>query len=234
MRFKFDGIAAKEMGDDISVVIKNAEGTVLSNTYVDSIQKYVERGLDSGKATGELATMLVDMLNYGAAAQGIFTYDVEHPANANIGAYQDLATPSVALKNNQEKGNGFKSMSLVLESNISMIMFFDKAVVDQSMTAVVTFTDHYGKGHTIEVAGSNFENRGSKGWAIVINELVVADGCQLVKCEFKDANGNMIEGIYGIDSMESMCARAVAGGGGSWYEDIMKFSIAAYNYFHEN
>ena len=231
-RFKFDGIAAKEMGDAIHVVIKNTSGTILSQTYTDSIQGYVERGFQQGKATGELATMLVDMLNYGAAAQGMFTYNTEHPANENMAAYQKFATQNVSLTNKQVKGTGFKSMSLMLESNISVVMFFDKSVVDQTMTAVVTFVNHYGNEQVLEIPGSKFEDRGSKGWAVVINKLVVADGCQLITCKFLDAEGKEVEGVYGIDSMESMCARAVAGGGGTWYEDIMKFSISAYNYFH--
>ena len=220
------------MGDDITAVIKRADGTILTEVYTDSIQRYVERGFEAGRATGELATMLIDMLNYGAAAQGMFHYNEEHLANENMADYQYMATQEVSLVNNQKKGNGFKSMSMVLESNISMIMFFDKNVVNKDMTAVVTFKDHYGKDHAIEVVGTDFEDRGSKGWAITINELVVADGCQLVTCTFKGASGNEVEGVYGIDSIESMCARAVAGGGGSWYEDIMKFSISAYNYFH--
>ncbi len=232
MRFKFDGIAAKEMNDNIEVVIKVASsGEVASEVYTDSIRGYIKRGFDAGKATGELATMLMDMLNYGAAAQRMFKYDVENLANAGMDAYQQYATQDITCVNGQQKGNGYKSLSLTLESSILFNMKFQKTHVTQDMTAVFTFTDHYGKAHEVKVAGSEFVDEGNV-WQITLKDLVVADASQLVTCTFLDADGNVVEGVYGVDSVESYCARAIAGNGGDYYEYIMKFCKSAYNYFH--
>ena len=235
MRFKFDGIAAKEMADNICAVIKNATtNEVVTNEYNDSIRGYVERGFASGNAqkSAELATMLVDMLNYGAAAQQMFTYATNDLANKNMDAYQaQYATKNIDLVNSQKKGTGYKSASLTLESDILITMLFYKTDVTQDMTAVVTFTDHYGKAHEIRISGDKFTDRGNV-WGIVVDELVVADASQIITCTFEDASGNVVDGVYGEDSIESVCARAVAGGGGTYYEDIMKFAKAAYNYFH--
>ena len=218
----------------ISVVIKVAStGEIVSTVYTDSIRGYVERGFQTGNAqkNSELATLLVDMLNYGAAAQDMFNYGESDLANKNMTDYQSYATKSVSCENNQYKGTGYATASLTLESSILLNMKFDKAYVTRDMTAVVTFTDHYGKAHTIEIDGSEFGVDGNR-YVVVVDELVVADFAQVVTCTFKDADGNIVDGIMGKDSMESYCARAIAGGGGSWYEDIARFMTSAYNYFH--
>ena len=179
--------------------------------------------------------MLVDMLNYGAAAQGMFQYAEEDLANKNMAAYQDYATEEISCSNNQVKGNGYRSMSLVLESNILLNMFFYDSYVDNTMTAVVTYTDHYGSVKRIEIDGSEFEHRTVKNdnvWVIPISGLVVADASQIVTCTFLDADGEVVDGVSGQDSIESFCARAIAGGGEDYYAYIMKFCSAAYNYFH--
>ena len=238
MRFKFNGIAAKEMSDNISAVIKNSEGKVVSEAYNDSIRGYIERGFETGNAQkdAKLATMLVDMLNYGAAAQGMFQYAEEDLANKNMTAYQNYATETIECENNQVKGKGYYSMSLVLESNILLNMFFLKSEVTQDMTAVVTYTDHYGSAKRIEIDGSKFESRTTKDgkdvWGVPISGLVVADASQIVTCTFLDADGEVVDGVSGQDSIESFCARAIAGNGGDYYKYIMKFCNAAYRYFH--
>ena len=235
MRFRFDGIAAKEMADNVSVIVKTSTGEVVSKEYNDSIRGYVERGFATGKAQEDpkLATMLVDMLNYGAAAQNMFKYGQTDLANKNMTAYQWLATQSVTCENKQEKGSGYKSLSLTLECNIQFNMKFDKTVVTKDMTAVVTFTDHYNRAHTIEISGDKFVSKGDV-WSIPVEGLVVADFKQLVTCRFKDANGAEVAGVYGIDSMESFCARAIAGDGGRDYENIAKFMTSAHIYLHSN
>ena len=227
----FTGIAAKEMSDNINVVIKDAAtGAVVSNSYNDSIRNYALRGLSSGKIDAKTGTMLVEMLNYGAAAQGMFTYNEDDLANRYIDAYQEAyALTEISMTNNQVKGTGYKSASLTLADKISMTMVFYKTSVTDDMTAVVTFTDHYGVEKTVRIPGSEFTDRGDE-WGIVINELVVADGRQMVTCTFEYADGSVVEGVYGQDSMESFCARAYGSTGKAYYQAIMKFSQAAYNY----
>ena len=232
MRFKFDGIAAKEMADNINVVVKVAStGENASNAYNDSIRSYVNRAFASGAVNGELATILVDMLNYGAAAQKAFNYGLNDLANNSIDAYQSHATPSVTCENNQEKGEGYRSSTLTLESKITLTMLFYKTTVTTDMTAIVSYTDHYGKKQEVQIEGSNFEDRGS-AWGVEIDNLVVADAKQIITCTFIDADGNEVTGVYGKDSIESYCARAIAATGDDYYEYIMKFANAAYNFFH--
>ena len=229
-KIRFDGIAAKEMSDNINVVIKSGE-EIISNSYNDSVREYAQRGLALKSTAVDTRTMLVDMLNYGAAAQQVFTYNTDDLANKNIDDYQQYATASVEINNYQEKGNGYKSATLTLENEIYMTMVFYKSVVTSDMTAVVTFTNHENTLQTVEIAGSDFIDRGS-AWGIVVDELVVADARQIVTCTFLDADGNEVEGVYGKDSIESFCYRAIEGSGSNYYEYIMKFCSSAYDYFH--
>ena len=237
MRFRFDGIAAKEMGDNINVVIYSGsadERVQMSNAYNDCIRSYVERGFAEGKVNSdaELRTMLVDMLNYGAAAQRMFGYGLNDLANKNMAEYQQYATQSVTPVNEQEKGEGFVQTTLMLKSNLGLTMSFSKDVVTTDMTAVVTFTSHRGANRTVKITGTNFRAKGNQ-WCIDIGApLVVADAAQLVTCTFLDADGNVVEGVYAKDSVASYCARALAGGGGDNYACIVKFTTSAYNYFH--
>ena len=230
-KIPFTGIAAKEMSDNINVVIKDATtGAVVSNSYNDSVRDYALRGLSSGKIDAKTGTMLVEMLNYGAAAQGMFEYNESDLANRYIDAYQDAyALEEITMTNNLEQGTDYRSASLTLADKISMTMVFEKGTITQDMSAVVTFTDHYGVEKTVQIPGSEFTDRGD-AWGIVVNELVVADGRQMVTCTILDADGNEIDGMYGVDSVESFCARAYESTGDAYYQAIMKFSQAAYNY----
>ena len=72
----YSKIAAKEMGDEVTVVFYNAAGEQLTVPATDSIKAYAFRGLKAlagvadGTKNATLRTLLVDLLNYGAAAQG--------------------------------------------------------------------------------------------------------------------------------------------------------------------
>ena len=80
--FGYSNIAAKQMADEISIVIYNADGEAISNEYVDSIRGYVMRNVDGKDA--ESKALMIDMLNYGAAAQSYYKYNVTDLANGQL------------------------------------------------------------------------------------------------------------------------------------------------------
>ena len=92
------------------------------------------------------------------------------------------------------------------------------------MTAEISYTDHYGDEITLETQP---EAAGSS-WIVTLEELVVADGRQAVTVKVYDGETVVAEVT---DSMESYVARM--NGTSSLFQQLMKFSDSAYNYFRE-
>jgi len=87
-RFQFARIAAKEMGDDIHVkVCADKDGvTYVSDEDVYSIRQYAYNSIRSDKTEAKLKLLLVDMLNYGSAAQTYFGYHIDKLVNGELTA----------------------------------------------------------------------------------------------------------------------------------------------------
>jgi len=95
------------------------------------------------------------------------------------------------------------------------------------MYAVVQFTDHKGGTHEIRVDGSEFVKNGVY-YGVVIDELVVADGDQLVSVKVYNSKGNQVASAS--DTVNSYAVRM--SGGDALYDAVMKFTTSAYAYFH--
>ena len=193
--------------------------------HTDSIRSYAMRILENQK--DEAKTMLVDMLNYGAAAQNFFGYNTDDLANNQLlASQQDYATKSVNCTDQRVKGTNYYGSTLTLKSKIMMTMYFQN--VTRDMYAKITFTDHKGNAHEIRVDGSEFSKYNSSVYGVVIDDLVVADGDKLVTVTVYDANGNQV--AYATDTVNSYAVRMVEGD--MLYEMVMKFTTSAYAYFH--
>ena len=92
----------------------------------------------------------------------------------------------------------------------------------------ISFTDHYGKAKEVKIAGKDFVKFNSTTWKVSVAGLVVADCRQPVEVKVYDASDAVIASV--TDSIESYTARM--NGDGPLYVAIMKFAVAAYNYFH--
>jgi transglutaminase-like putative cysteine protease len=220
----YDDIDAKEMNDEITITAYSADGTRVSEPKTESVVAYVTRNIAKW-TDAKLLTTVVDMLNYGAAAQEYFHYDEENLANAAIADYQQYATQTVDAEDIRVMGDNYVGSTLTLESQIVLTMYFRN--VTRDMTAQVSYLDHYGNEKSYTVAGSEFIANGSY-MGVAVDTLVVADSGQSVTCVVYDANG--IEIGRATDSVESYAARmstldAVV-------EKILKFSASSYAYFH--
>lgn len=224
LRMGYDGIAAKEMADTITVVIYNGKGEAVSNAWNDSIRSYVDRVIDNQANKGK--TMMADMLNYGAAAQTYFNYNTADPANSVLtGARQAYATATVTATDNRVMGDNYKGSALSLNNEILLTMYFEN--INRDMTARITYVDHNGKARERTVSGSKFITKGAL-LGVDVTGLAVADGKQLIKCEILDSNGKVVASAQ--DSVESYIARMLDSS--SLFGATMKFVAAAYNYFH--
>ena len=215
----FTNIAAKEMTDEITIVVYNADGVAISNPRTDSIRNYLLRNLENYDSA-ELRALVVDMLNYGAAAQENFGYNTDDLANKDLTAEQK-AFGTATMKtctDKRVKGANFLGTGLELNNSIVLNMYFNGLTSD--MTAKVTFTDHNNQPVTADAVIAD--------GIVYVDQIVVADARQLVTVTVYDANGS----VYGTatDSLESCVARASASD--TIYQAIMKFADSAYNYLH--
>ena len=220
--FGYSNIAAKQMADEITIVIYNADGEAVSNEYVDSIQSYVMRNVD--KKDAESKALMVDMLNYGAAAQVYYGYNAEDLANAQLSdAQKAYGTAELTeITDGRVKGANYLGTRLELGSSIGMQMNFAGTTAD--MYAIVEFTNHGGTEISERVAPTEIDGV----YLINITQIAVADGRIPVTVTVYNADGS----VYGTatDSMASYIARM--SNADALYECIMKFSDSAYAYLH--
>ena len=222
---KFDGVAAKEMSDVVYVTVYDKNGNAVSKVWVDSVRSYATRTLQNPATSEESAIMIVDLLNYGAAAQNYFGYNTGNLANKQLSDLQKaLATKDAPATDIRVKGANYKGTNLGLESQILMRMAFGGT--NTSMYAVIEFTNHSGNKVKVNVSGSEF---GASG-VIVIDEIVIADGRKPVTVTVYNADGTVFASA--TDSMESYIARMRVDKYDPLYEAILKFSDSAYNFFH--
>ena len=226
-QLKYDGVMAKEMADEITVVIYSSDGTQVSEVFVDGVRSYCMRNFNRLDET--LKKVLVDMLNYGAAAQQFFKYNEADLANALLTAEQQetYATKTVECTNTSIKGPNAYGTNFDLENRISMNMYFSN--VTEDMYAIVTFTNHKNQEKNIRIEGSSFiTNKAYK--QIVIEEAVVADARRDITCTIYDTDGNVVASM--TDSMASYVARMSATVPVGI--PMLKFADSAYAYFHRN
>jgi hypothetical protein len=218
----FDGIAAKEMADRVEVTLYNGQGQAVSETWTDSVRDYVLRSLENGSFDDETKVMAVDMLNYGAAAQEYFGYGADDLANSGLSEeHRALASQDAPISDSRVKGTNYLATQLMLENNIRMRMAFKN--VDESMTAKVSYTDHYGKEVTHEVPVTVENGMG----VVTIDTLVVADSRCPVTVKIYDGEKLVAEAT---DSVESYVARMEGKDG--LFRQLMRFSDSAYACFH--
>lgn len=228
-KVSFDGIAAKEMCDEIHIQVFSNDGTAVSEKATESIRNYSIRRLANTATSTEEKITLVDMLNYGAAAQIEFNYNTEDLADAKLteeqkGLATDEVECAIITETVNEKAAG---STLVLVNNIVLRMWFKD--IDTSMSAVISYTDHYGNKKEYRVEGTEFvESNGFYG--VDVDTLVVADGYQPVSCTIYNSQGEAITGV--TESVSSYVARAM-NNGSAQYEPIIKFIASAKKFLHK-
>ncbi len=227
----FNGIAAKEMSDNIICVIYNAEGVAISNERSESVRSYAMKMMSSSQPDKQ-KTMAVDMLNYGAAAQTYFVYNTADLANNQLTeAHQALATADVEVENNQKTDAAYAGANLNLESKIELTLFFESSVVTSNTYAVISYTSHTGTEVNKRVESSTYSNTfGASYNGVVLDTMVVADCSTDVTVTVYDAATDAVISTA-VDSVASYAARAT-GTLADLCKAIMKFSVGAYNSFH--
>ena len=208
----------------MAVTIYNAKGQAVSNTWIDSARAYVMRNVDSQSPA--VQKLMVDMLNYGAAAQVNFGYNTDDLANSQLTDAQKAYGTAVAPENTNGMvaAPNFMGSRLVLESSIQMQLAFSGVTTD--MYAQYKFTDHNGNERVVDVKSDEFIAVGNF-YCVNLGELVYADARALVEVTIYNADGSVH--AVGIDSIEGYAARYSSV---TLVGELMKFADSAYAYFH--
>lgn len=205
----FSGLAAKQMADEFTVVVKSA-GQVVSASVTESIKSYVERGRAGNLFDAETLNLLTAMLNYGAAAQDSFNYNEENLANTVVA---DREVVNVDIVNNTNAGDDYYGASLNLNSNICFnFKFLKEEVSGNVVEAYVKYVDKNGENVCVVVVPvlEEITTKFPKDLYVVkFDTIIPADAAQVFTCELIDENGNVVATAQ--DSVLSYCARAIAG-----------------------
>jgi hypothetical protein len=171
--------------------------------------------------------MMVDMVNYGAAAQFRFNYGTHDLANANLTevqkGYATQTTPE--MSNDVVKGQNYQATRFILESRIQVQLAFKGLTTD--MYAIYTYTDFKGRPQTIRVEGADFVMINGAPAGVELTNLVYADARNMVTVTVYNADGT----VHGeaIESMESCATR----GNAEVFVELMKFADSANIYLND-
>lgn len=203
MRVAYPNIAACQMGETITVTVYNSQGTAVSNPWTDSVAAYCQRMIPR-ETTKELdKKVMVDLLNYGAAAQSFFKYDSAALVNTSLTpAQQALASSVPSLTDNSVKGTDYVGSSLVLRNKILLTVYFKN--ITTNMYAKVSYTDFYGQSQTLTVQGKEFVQNGSY-YGVRLDDLVMAEYKNVVSVKIYNSADQLV--ASGSDSVESYLAR---------------------------
>ncbi len=155
--FTYSGINATEMGSAVTATLyATKDGTVYKGATVNySVLTYAKNML-AKSSDAELCTMLVDLLNYGAAAQTYFGYNIVNLVNASLTeaqkAFATQTSPVLesykALTQNEGATVSFKTCTLLLEEKVCLNFYLNLGnyVGDvNDLEAHITYVDSTGK-----------------------------------------------------------------------------------------
>jgi len=226
----YEGIAAKEMCDVLTVTIFDKDGNQISEEKVESVRSYAIRVINHSSQPAEAKTMMVDMLNYGAAAQEYLGYNTSDLANSTLTeAQKALGTQEMRACTNyfSKTNDNYYGTRFVFGNELSLKMYVKKDAIGANGYVVVTYTNHLGQEKSATI---NTSTLNGSYYEFPVNEIVVADGRCLLTCKFYKADGTEVVTV--TESLESHVARGKSTY--SWLEQVMNFSDSAYAYLHRN
>lgn len=195
--FEYKGIAAKEMCSNINVKVFGVkDGANIFLATIDySIYEYIKNNHNNTSYNVDLRRLLVDMANYGAAAQTYFEYRTA--VKPNEGIAQGLASSLPTTLTDQSVATGIKiTKSPLLENVISIDWRVEKALVSSYSNMTLT-TTYYETGETTPiyytVKQSDFgQTNDTLKYSVVFDKMSAACATDRFTVELKDSNGVVI------------------------------------------
>ncbi len=199
---RYTGIAAKEMADNITMTVYYADGTQASKPYETSLRNYALSMLNRYVATNDTSNLwlpaLIDMLNYGAAAQNMFDYNTNDLATVGAGTFQQYASTEYTLdKEGCELSETVAGTTLTLEDVIQLNVYFEG--VTEGMYATYSYTTHTSRKINQTVNYNSFIS----GWGYlgVPVDIAIADADALVTVTLFNSDGTKAgKAVYSVNA----------------------------------
>lgn len=177
--FSYKGINPQLMNDNVTAVLhaKNKSEEYTSPEKIMSVKEYAYTMLDrySGDEHSKLRTLLVDLLNYGAAAQIYAGYQTDNLVNSDLTDVQkDWASKDTTEFKNIRNLNyktisnptaEWKTCSLVLKNSIMVKVKFSAKDVENKTVEIVL------KNTKFTYTKDDFVNNGDGTYYVYCNEL---------------------------------------------------------------
>ena len=177
--FSYKGINPQLMNNNVTAVLhaKNKSEEYTSPKKIMSVREYAYKVLDkySGDEHSKLRTLLVDLLNYGAAAQIYAGYQTDNLVNSDLTDVQkDWASKDTKEFKNIRNYNyktisnptaKWKSCSLVLKNSIMVKVKFSAKDVENKTVEIVLKNKKY------TYTKDNFVSNGDGTYYVYCNEL---------------------------------------------------------------
>ncbi len=204
--FPFKNLAPDRMNDTITATLHAAFNgeDYASNSVSYSVAKYCYNQLKKCTQKTALATVCVDLLNYGSATQEYTGYRTDALANANLTDAQkswgtqdtrEFKNVTVRVDAPAVETAKWKSAALKLRENITVEMKFEAA----DIAGLYVEVEMYGRTYRIDEFGYDE----TYGWYVVeFDKSSATHMSETIKATVRDADGNAVSKVltYSVES----------------------------------
>lgn len=247
LRFAYRGIAACEMGDTVRATLYSIKDGVLYTSPLDeySVKTYAYNRL-ANSTDAAFKTLLVDMLNYGAAAQVYFGYDTDNLVNRDLTDEQKALATAEANAESIERTEStvegaiasIDGRSVVFNSNVELKYYirFTEGTDVSALKLVLTYTTVAGVEKYIEISGSDFVYvEAYRAYSAKCVDIAAADmSCEVYATVYDGITPVSNTEVY---SIESYVANRLAASTDESFKilisEMYKYSESARKYFTE-
>ena len=215
----YENFAARELASEINATLyaEDAEGNVYYGPTISySLRQYAENQIRKATVAEEFKTMMVDFLNYGAAAQTHFGYNTSDLANSGL-TEDELALASPERDYVDSKSATVDSTKAVNITNFNLV-FVDKITIlaatdmdaatyeanKDNWVAQVSYTNFDGIDVTEEIALNDESLFNLNGTRYVLNfaGLKSREMDKVVTIKICDKEGNVVSNTvtYSVES----------------------------------
>ena len=245
-KFVFKGIGAAEAGNELRAVLYAQAGDMLYRSVMDvySVKAYAYSRLEKS-SDADFKTLLVDMLNYCAAAQTYFGVNTENLVNAGLTeAQKGLATQADAVVSDTSGVTALEGAtakivgkSIIFNSNIEVKFYMDLSQYKDlsGISLRVAYTDEVGVIHATTIDSKDFVYDSSVGYyAAKLNNLNSAELRAVLTVEILLEETVISDTVY--YSVETYAYNRLNNTSDETFKtllkELMKYSDSAKNYFY--
>ena len=215
VRFLYRNLVAKEMSVVVNVKVFSGEDEYLAE-FDYSIRTYAENMLRKDQPM-ELKTLLVDMLNYGTAAQKHFKYMTDDLANKNLTEEElswgtqeipEMRNDEVLTRSEEENSITLHGNAISLENSVKLNVHFELGKYSlEDINIVYTYLNDSGDEKRRVVVDGTEATAIDTGYRYVFDNAGYSGVRSMVRISFEDkATGEQI-GDSVVCSVESYLAQ---------------------------